>query len=61
MNNIYDLEGNVYELTIAAKGTSERVNCGGYYDASNAAIFIHQFTPIRITGAYGYRIVFYIT
>ncbi len=35
MNNIYDLEGNLYEWTKEANGTNRRVHRGGNYDNTN--------------------------
>ncbi|MCI9178336.1 MAG: hypothetical protein HFJ28_07350 [Clostridia bacterium] len=46
VNNIYDMEGNVYEWTLESEGGMFRVNRGSYYDnPSNSAFSRHNYHP----------------
>ncbi len=62
-NNIYDLCGNVYDWTIEACGTVNRVLRGGYYGNSSAvgpASYRNDFGPYNSGSFYGCRAALFI-
>ena len=61
INNIYDLEGNMFEWTLEAYSTSRRVHCGGdYLDSVAPASHNVNVYPYKILAFSGSRLTLYI-
>ena len=64
INNIYDLEGNMYEWTLEDYNTTYRVYYGGYYSTTSGYSAMpsahHHHNPHLTTAAYGSRLSLYI-
>lgn len=59
-NNIYDLEGNVFEWTTEANVTYGRVRRGGFYSLSYSASYRSYNYPDNTSTSYGTRQALYI-
>lgn len=60
INNIYDLEGNLYEWTQEASGTNFRVYRGGYYNFSISPSSRSHYYPSNTFASIGSRLSLYI-
>ena len=60
INNIYDLEGNLYEWTQSVNGTYNRFNRGGSYDSNNSPSFKGVDLPYDTDDRVGSRLSLYI-
>ncbi len=60
--NIYDLAGNVYDWTIEACNTYDRMLRGGYYDRGSDSPASYRFynVPTYSNGSYGCRAALFI-
>ena len=60
MNNIYDLEGNLFEWTAEAIYTYGRVSRGGNYNFSDPASYRGYYNPYNTVSRYSSRVTLYI-
>ena len=62
INNIYDLEGNLFEWTQEAYGTVGRVDRGSYYSGNTIPCYRYYCSPYSSNafGIYGSRLSLYI-